>query len=135
MQLQSNAPEPGQDIATEIIGPANTLYEQGNTLTVKWVPGHREIVGNEAANAYTKDAAERRIPDKDSLLAADWISASFLKSRAAEWKTCRWKEDTEIRDHDREYSGLWGPSPSHRSAPSSRPSLKPSLNVLPDTQN
>ena len=34
-RIQSDAPGPGQDMAMEIIGLASTLYEQGNTPTVK----------------------------------------------------------------------------------------------------
>ena len=40
---RSDAPGPGQDMAIEIIELADVLYEQGNTLTVKWVPGLRGL--------------------------------------------------------------------------------------------
>ena len=49
------------------------------------VLGYRGIAGNKAADANAKDAAERRIPDKDSPpLAVESICTSFLKNRAAE---------------------------------------------------
>ena len=82
-RIRSDAPGPRQDMAIEIIGLANTLYKQGNTLTIKWVPDHRGSVDNEEADAYARDAAGR-IPEKDSRRAAERISASFLKRRAAE---------------------------------------------------
>ena len=77
--IRSDAPGPGQDMAIEIIGLASTLYEEGNTLTVK--VGSRPQ-SNEAADAYTGEAAGQRIPDKYSRLAAERKSATFLKRRA-----------------------------------------------------
>ena len=61
-----DAPGPGQDKVIKIIGLANTLYKQGNILTIEWVPGHKGSVANKEADAYTRGAARQRIPDKDS---------------------------------------------------------------------
>lgn len=47
--IQSNAPGPGQDTAIETISLAEKPYEQGNTMTVRWVPEHRGITGNKVA--------------------------------------------------------------------------------------
>lgn len=101
----------------EIIGLANVLYEQENTLTVRWVPGHQGNAENEAADAYAKNAAKRRAPDKGSRLAAERIGASFLKRRAAERATCRWKEDIASRNQGKRTFRL----------PKSKPELQPSL--------
>ena len=54
-RVQWDAPGPRHD---ETIGLAKGLCEQANTLTVKWVPAHRGIAGNEVADSYTRDAAE-----------------------------------------------------------------------------
>lgn len=35
VQIQTDAPRPGQDMATEIIGLVHTHYDEGNTLTAK----------------------------------------------------------------------------------------------------
>ena len=43
--IQCDPPGHGQGTAIEIIGPANAPYEQGNTLTVEWVPRHGGIAG------------------------------------------------------------------------------------------
>ena len=67
----------------ETIELANVLYEQGNTLTVKWVPGHGGVTGNEVADSYDREAAERRIPIKESRLASDGISASSSRDGRA----------------------------------------------------
>ena len=93
-RIQSDAPRPRQGMAIEIIGLANALCEQGNTLTVKWAPDRKGIAGNEAIDAYAKGAAKRRVPNKDSCLAVERISVSFLKRRVAERATRRWEEGT-----------------------------------------
>ena len=83
-RIRADAPGPRQGMAIEIIGLVSAQYERGNTLTIQWVPGHRGRLGNEAADAYVRDAAGQRIVDKDSRLAAERICASFLKICAAE---------------------------------------------------
>ena len=82
-------------MAMEIIGLASTLYEEGNTLTVKV---GSQPQSNEAADAYTGEAAGQRIPDKYSRLAAERKSATFLKRRAIERATRCWKEDMAARN-------------------------------------
>ena len=51
---------------------------------------------NEAVNLYAKDAAERKVPDRESRLAAERISASFFKRRAAGKRT--WRPETGGRE-------------------------------------
>jgi ribonuclease HI len=60
---------------------ASNNYEQGNTLTVRWVPGHRGAMGGEVADTFAKEAASERTPGNKSR------RASFLRRRAAEKAT------------------------------------------------
>lgn len=90
-------------MAIVIIGLANALHKQGR------VPGRRGIAGNEAAAAYAKGAAERRIHDRGSHLTAERLSASFIKRRTAERATRRWKEGTAILNQGERTFRLPGP--------------------------
>ena len=49
-RIQNDTPGPGQDMAIEIIELAGSLYDQGNERVVRWIPGYREIEGNELAD-------------------------------------------------------------------------------------
>ena len=95
------------------------------------VPGHRGSAGNEAADAYVRDAAGQTIPDKDSRLAAERISAPFLKRRAAERATRRWKEIRRPGAGGREPFSFRGPNPNRRLDPPPGPNLEPSPGALP----
>lgn len=48
-------------------------------------PGYSGLEQNKGSGSLAKDAAERKILDKDSRLAAEKIIAFFLKRRSAEW--------------------------------------------------
>lgn len=91
--IESDYPGPGQGMALEmIIDLASKLYEQGNTLTVRWVPGHKGVIGNEAADTYSKEAARTRALRAASREAMERISLSFLKRRAAESASAHWRD-------------------------------------------
>ena len=77
MRIQSDAPSPGQDMASEATELASKIYKQSNTLTT----------GNEVADASADKAVKERNPDNGSRRAVEIISASFLKGRAAEKAT------------------------------------------------
>ena len=111
-RIQSDAPGPGNDTAIGIVGSRTRCnYEQGNTLINKWAPATEGV----RARAYARDAAGQRIPD-NSRLAAERISASFLKIRVAERASRRWKEDTAARNKGKRTFQL--------SEPKSRPALR-----------
>ena len=79
-----DAPGPEQDMASEIIGRASIIYEQDKTLIVRWVPGHRGVMGNEIADIYAKEPAKRKPPDNQSRKEMERISLAYLKRKAAE---------------------------------------------------
>ena len=48
----------GQRFAVAIIEVCSRLLSRGNTLTLRWVPNHLGIEGNEIADDWAKRAAE-----------------------------------------------------------------------------
>lgn len=60
---------------------ASEIYEQGDTLTVQWVPDHKGVTANEMADTLAREAALKEAPDKDSRKAMEPISAAVLKQR------------------------------------------------------
>ena len=49
---------PGQRFAVAIIEVGSRLASRGNTLTLRWMPSHLGIEGNEIADDWAKRAAE-----------------------------------------------------------------------------
>ena len=59
-RVQSDAPGPGQDIAMEIIDLSRAPRDQDNYATIRWVPGHRNVEGNELGNQFARAAESQR---------------------------------------------------------------------------
>lgn len=90
-RIESDAPGPGQDMASEIIDRVSRIYEQDNTKTVRWVPSDRGVMGNEIANIYAKESAKGKAPDSQSQKAMERISLAYLKRKAAEKVARQWR--------------------------------------------
>ena len=50
----------GQTLAVDAIITTEAIADRGNTLTLRWIPSHSGIVGNERADKAAKRAAERK---------------------------------------------------------------------------
>lgn len=56
--IQNDTPGPRQASATQTIQLADTLHGRGDTVTVRWVPGHKGVTGNEVAGLHARRATE-----------------------------------------------------------------------------
>lgn len=52
---------------------------QTSYTLIRWVSGHKGVVGNETADAHAKGAAAGRAPDRGSKKAMERIIVAFLK--------------------------------------------------------
>ena len=77
-------------MAVEIIELASKIYEQDNTLTVRWVLGRGGVPGSEIANTPAKKAAMEKTPDNESRKAMGRVGASFLRRKAVGQATKQW---------------------------------------------
>ena len=86
----SDAPGPGQEVAVEIIRYAHRLRTQGNTITIRWVPSHQGVKGNERAYQRAGEAATLPLPRA----AIRRQSLAYLRRRATEQAIQIWQDDT-----------------------------------------
>ena len=50
-----------ENIILQMKESVNCLSDSGNDITVHWVPGHRDIEGNELADCQAKEAANEMV--------------------------------------------------------------------------
>ena len=60
-RIQDDRPGPGQAVAVRGIVAATRAHRKGSTISIHWVPGHCGVVGNEVADQWASEAAEREI--------------------------------------------------------------------------
>ena len=101
-------------MASETTELASGIYEQGNTLTVQWMPGHEEVTDSEIADTFARKAASEKSPDIESRKAMERVSASFLKRRAAEKATRQWREHILELNQGKRTFNLPKPSPNQK---------------------
>lgn len=82
-RVLSDAPGPGQDMAVTISDLRQRLINQGNIVTLRWTPAHREVEGNEQADERAKEAAALPLPRTTRRR----YNLSFLRRRATERAT------------------------------------------------
>lgn len=59
-RLKTPSDNPGQSNQIRAIKAAKQIVEKGATITYHWVPGHKDISGNEIADALAKGATKMR---------------------------------------------------------------------------
>lgn len=81
-RIRSDLPGPGRDVAIRIIQLATSLYDQSDTLTIRWVPGNSGVEGNELVDQYAGQTAE--FGDGIRRQTTDRVSPSHLKRTATQ---------------------------------------------------
>ncbi len=64
----------GQVLKMQIYQKTEQLVQQGHNISIRWVPGHNKIEGNERADRAAKEAAGER-----KVRTARWTSLAHVK--------------------------------------------------------
>jgi ribonuclease HI len=85
-RLQTPTPldKPGQAWQLRCIKAANQVVSKGANISIHWVPGHKDEVGNERADSLAKAAAKKTPSTHTTSLAMTGIKIKTLASQ--EWQ-------------------------------------------------
>lgn len=64
--MRTDALSPGQAHAIAAIEVCNQIVDRGNEVTIRWVPPHSVIEGNERADRWAKAAADQSASCSDT---------------------------------------------------------------------
>lgn len=76
------------------INLVSELRERGCTVTIQWVPGHKDVFGNEKADIAAKDAAEGRFPPPPVLIALETTARRTIRQKFKKRWESAWRKAT-----------------------------------------
>jgi hypothetical protein len=88
---------PGQAQARDVIDGKKVLNFNDCTVTLRWVPSHKRVLGNEQADAIAKRAAKEPPDDAYSRWITRTPSLTYLTRQMTETRTKATKEWIETR--------------------------------------
>jgi ribonuclease HI len=80
-RLQTPSDKPGQAWQLCCIKAANQVISKGANISIHWVPGHKDVVGNERADSLAKAAAKKTPTTHTTSLAMTGIRIKALDVR------------------------------------------------------
>ncbi len=97
----------GQALKSQVYRKVEQLTQQKHKISLRWVPGHSNVEGNEKADMAAKEAAAGQ-----RIQTAKWTSLTHLKRRITEEKAAQllaWN-DQGVKERESRQSGLYIPS-------------------------
>jgi ribonuclease HI len=119
-RLQHAEPGAGQEVVFEAWKAAKALAAEGRELTIRWVPSHQGVPGNEQADQAAKRAAARPPPITEEKISLAHVSRA--RTKAKEIGRQKWLKNALKRrapEHRRVFEGDkgWGLEPGVAAAP------------------
>ena len=108
LRLRDDRPGPGQGMAVRGIKMAREAIRRGASITIRWVPGHAGVPGNEIADQWAVDAAKREhrsrargAAGEAPIVASQCVSQAFLKTVLKRRAVTRWREEIAKKSRSR----------------------------------
>ena len=84
LRLKTPSDAPGQAYQIRAIEAASLIASKGATVRLNWVPGHKDVPGNELADSLAKEATLEPFPNREE------TSFAYLGTRLREVQTQEW---------------------------------------------
>jgi ribonuclease HI len=84
LRLKTPSDAPGQQCQIRAIEAASLIANKGATIRLSWVPGHKDIPGNELADSLAKEATLEPLPNREE------TSFAYLGTRLREVQNQEW---------------------------------------------
>ena len=81
LRLKTPSDAPGQEYQIRAIEAASLITSKGATVRLNWVPGHKDVPGNELADSLAKEATLEPFPNREE------TSFAYLGTRLREVQT------------------------------------------------
>jgi len=119
-RLRNSIPGPGQELALRAWSAAQSLMDNGREVTIRWIPGHMGIEGNEQADKAAKRAAARTAGPEDDRVSLAHVNRARTEAREARRKG--WLQSAlrnKAPEHKRTYRAQngWRQDPALAAAP------------------
>jgi ribonuclease HI len=94
LRLRTPSDNPGQSCQIRTILAAKLIQEKGASIVLQWVPGHKNVEGNEKADELAKRASKQASSSKET-------SWAMYGLRIKQVKALEWKEAVQLADKQR----------------------------------
>ena len=81
LRLATLSDNPGQASQIRVVEASNRIVSQGATITINWVPGHEDVLGNETADVLAKEATKKTPESSDTSFALLGLKIQELKAK------------------------------------------------------
>ena len=101
-RLEPDEPAPGQDMAIQGIRLADEIVRRGAAVTIRWVPGHVRVPGNEVADMWATEAAAREKKtregrNRDGRAVGGSTSLTYHKTMLRKRAASEWRQEIITR--------------------------------------
>lgn len=82
-RVRSDGISPGQRLAVAAIEACTRALSRDNEVSIRWVPAHHSVLGNEKADEFAKAAADGEEPDSAVPDSCRWETSLSHMTRVA----------------------------------------------------
>ena len=104
LRLKTPSDNPGQSQQIRVIEASKTINSLGANITLAWVPGHSDIIGNEKADELAKLATKSTIDSNNTSFACLGVKISQEKRLEIKANIAKNRNSRTLKTYSRKYT-------------------------------